>query len=89
MNLKPGDFIIYQKWKTSSRPGLRAKNVYPAQYGETYSYVIDKFWKVIDVFDHAIEIETRRGKRHVLDRNDHHLRKAGLFDRLFFKGRFF
>ena len=89
MRFKVGDFVVYHKRKTSTHPSLRAKAVYPARHGETYSYVIDKFWKVINVFDDAIEIETRRGKRLVLDQSDPLLRKASLFERVLFKDRFF
>ena len=89
MKFKVGDFVVYHKWKCSTHPSLRAKAVYPAQHGETYSYAIQKFWKVVRVFDDTIEIETRRGKRHLLDRHDDALRKTGLIDRLLFKDRFF
>ena len=90
MRLKVGDFVIYRKWKASTHPSPRAKNIRPARYGDTYSYVIDKFWKVVQVFDDdTIEIETRRGKRHRLDVNVPDLRKASLFSRLLFRDRFF
>ena len=90
MKLKAGDFIIYPKWKASTHPSPRAKHIYPAQHGDTYSYVIDKFWKVIEVFDdETIEIETRRGKRRRLNINMPVLRKAGFFSRLFFRDRFY
>ena len=89
MKFKVGDFVIYQKWKSSTHPSLRAKAIHPAQHGETYSYAIEKFWKVVRVCDDTIEVETRRGKRRVLDQHDDALRKTGLIDRLFFKDRFF
>ena len=89
MKFKVGDFVVYQKWKCSTHPSLRAKTVRPAQYGETYSYAIEKFWKVVRVFDDTIEIETRRGKRRLLAQDDDALRKTSLMDRLFFKDRFF
>ena len=90
MKLKAGNFVVYQKEKTSTHPSLRAENVFPARHGDTYSYVIRKFWKVLRVCeDETIEVETRRGKRRTLTPGDHRLRKAGLWQRLLFKDRFF
>ena len=90
MKLKAGNFVMYQKEKTSTHPSLRAENVFPARHGDTYSYVIRKFWKVLQVFeDDTIEVETRRGKHRTLAYGDRRLRKAGLWQRLFFKDRFF
>ena len=90
MKLKAGNFIVYQKEKISAHPSPRAENVFPARHGDTYSYVIEKFWKVLRVFeDDSIEIGTRCGKRRILPQGDHRVRKAGLWERLFFKDRFF
>ena len=90
MKLKAGNFVVYQKEKTSTHPSLRAENVFPSRHGDTYSYVIRKFWKVLRVSDDdTIEVETRRGKRWILAYGDHRLRKAGLWQRWFFKDRFF
>lgn len=90
MKLKAGNFVVYQKEKTSTHPSLRAEKIFPSRHGDTYSYVIRKFWKVLRVSDDdTIEVETRRGKRRVLAYGDHRLSKAGLWQRLFFKDRFF
>ena len=90
MKLRAGNFVVYEKVKTSTHPSLRAENVFPSRHGDTYSYVIKKFWKVLRVFeDDTIEVETRRGKRHTLSPRDPRLRKAGLWQRVFFKDRFF
>jgi len=90
MKLKAGDFVIYHKWKASTRPSPRAKDIDPARHGDTYSYRIDKYWKVVQVFDdETIEIETRRGKRHRIKSQDRDFRKANILDRLFHRDRFF
>ncbi|GJL56870.1 MAG: hypothetical protein NPIRA02_40020 [Nitrospirales bacterium] len=90
MTIEVGDFVIFTKTKSSSHPSPRAQEVYPAQHGDTYSYTINKFWKVIQVFDdNTIEIETRRGKRHRLDKNSPQLRKVTLWDRVKFRDRLF
>jgi hypothetical protein len=90
MTVKTGEFVVFRKLKTSSHPSPRAQNIHPARHGECYSYIIDKFWKVVQVFDDdTIEIETRRGKRHRLNTNTPLLRKVGLWDRWVFRKRFF
>ena len=43
VQFRVGDKIIYHKPKSSCRPGLRAKQVYPLEHGEAYHYVVDKY----------------------------------------------
>lgn len=90
MRIKTGEFIVFSKCKTSSHPSPRAKAIHPAQHGESYSYIIDKLWKVVQVVDdETIEVETRRGKRHRLNKNTPLVRKAGLLHQLVYRHRFF
>jgi len=89
MRVKVGEFVIFQKLKASTHPSVRAKNIHPARHGDTYYYSIDKLWKVVQVSNDKIEIETRRGKRQWLDKDTPLLRKAGLMDRVFSRDRFF
>ncbi len=90
MRLKVGDFIVFKKWKSSTHPSPRAKETYPAEKGDMYSYRIDKIWKVVEVVDQeTIEIQTRRGKRHQVRVDPTYIRKAGLLDRLLNRDRFF
>ena len=90
MKLKVGDFIIFRKWKSSTHPSPRAKDIHPTQFGETYYYGIDKYWKVVEIVDdHTIEIETRRGKRHRIETADVQFRRAGVLDKLLHGKRFF
>ena len=49
MKLRAGNFVVYEKAKTSTHPSPRAENVFPSRHGDTYSYVIKKFWKVLRV----------------------------------------
>ena len=90
MRIKTGEFVIFSKPKMSTHPSPRAKEIYPAQHGDTYSYIIEKFWKVVRILDdNTIEIETRRGKRRRLNKDTPLLRKPGLLERFVFRNRFF
>ena len=90
MKVKTGDFVIFSKSKSSTHPSPRATEIFPAQHGDTYSYIINKIWKVVQIFDDdTIEIETRGGKRHRLDKNTPQMRKVNLWDRIVFWNRFF
>ncbi len=90
MSFKTGEFVIFEKSKNSTHPSPHAKDVRPAEHGETYSYIIEKFWKVVRVFENGtIELETRRGKRHRLYTATPQLRKASFWDRLLFRNRLF
>ena len=86
---KPGDLVVYHKHKFSVRPGRRAKEVCPAPAGESYSYSVEKFWRVVAVQpDHQVVLCTRRGKRHTVADNDPALRGAHWWERLLFRHRF-
>jgi len=82
------DWVVYTREKHSLSPGKRARNISPAPHGEMYSYEVDKYWVVRLVQEGMIVLETRRGKQHSLPINDSRLRKANLWERLFFARRF-
>ena len=82
MTYKVGDFIVFRKWKSSTHPSPRAKETYPSKHGDTYTYGIDKYWKVVEIIDgDTIEVETRRGKRHRLSLKTAKFRKMNFLDR--------
>jgi hypothetical protein len=88
-HFKPGDPVVYHKHKFSVRPGRKAKAVCPAPNGDSYSYCVDKFWRVVAVGpDHHVVIRTRRGKQHTLADDDPALRAARWWERLLFRHRF-
>jgi hypothetical protein len=87
--IKPGDPVVYQLSKVSTDPGPRARDVHPAEFGETYRYLVDKYWKVADVLpDGQVVLVTRRGKRHVVHADDPRLRPARWWERWLYRSRF-
>ena len=89
MSFQVGDPVIYRKPKNSPRPGPRARETYPLKHGETYHYVVDKFWKVIGINDDdTVDVVTRTGKKHRLEKNDPNLHKARFIKYLLFRKRF-
>jgi hypothetical protein len=85
----PGDWVVFRKTKFSEHPGPRAENVKAAPFGESYSYTVDKYWVVHEVrTDGSLLLRTRRGKEHVVSVDDPRLRRANLFQRLFYRSRF-
>ncbi len=88
-SLKPGDWVVYRKQKSSRSPGPRARVTTAARKGDFYNYVVDKFWVVGQVLDgDQVELRTRRGKQHVVPVSDPRLRKARLWERLVHASRF-
>jgi hypothetical protein len=84
-----GDKVVYTREKYTSRPGPRAKNVFPAPNGESYHYEVEKYWCVAEVRSSGqLLLETRRGKQHLIDSDDPRLRKASWSERIFKKGLF-
>jgi hypothetical protein len=87
--LKPGDAVVYQISKVSTDPGPRAKDVHPAAFGETYSYIVDKYWTVAEIQANGnLVLVTRRGKRHVVSPSDPCLRSARWWERWIYRERF-
>jgi len=87
--LQAGDRIVYLKQKVSTHPGPRARDIHPSEHGDTYSYLVNKFWVVEDVLrDGRIVVRTRTRKQHYLKPDDPNLRKASLIEQLRFRARF-
>src|SRR5688572_18369482 len=84
-----GDWVLYRKQKHSVSPGPRAREVSPAPTGESYSYVVEKFWIVQEVLgDGRLRLRTRRGKQHLVAASDPNLRRARWWHRWLYKDRF-
>jgi len=78
-----GDPIVYHKQKVSTHPGARARQIHPAENGDYYYYLVNKYWTVAGVLDDGrIVARTRTNKRHYLSPDDPNLRKARLIERL-------
>ncbi|WP_047812766.1 hypothetical protein [Rhodopirellula islandica] len=86
---KPGDWAIYRKSKRSKVPGPRASSVKPNLKGETYNYVVEKFWMVDEVnSDGTLTMRTTRGKTHRVLADDPNLTHPSWFARLRWRERF-
>jgi hypothetical protein len=89
IQLQAGDSIIYRKQKHSTHPGRRAYDIHPTSQGDDYSYFVDKFWTVENVFrDGRILVTTRTHKHLYLRASDPNLRRAGFIARLRYRNRF-
>ena len=85
----PGDWVVYRKRKHSTSPGPRAKEVAAAPQGDTYSYVVDKFWVVKRLLDdNQALLVTRTGKQHTVTLADRNLRLAGWWECWMYRDRF-
>ena len=88
-HFRPGDCVIYNKPKLSARPGPNARDIQPAAHGDTYSYCVPKFYRVVAVLpDHSVLVITRRGRQRTLADTDAALRRAHWWERFLFAGRF-
>lgn len=84
-----GDPVIFIVSKISAQPGPRAQDVRPAPHGDTYNYIVEKYWRVRELLpDGRLMLMTRRGKTHTVDPDDPRLRGASWWERWFAKNRF-
>jgi hypothetical protein len=88
-HFRPGDCVIYRRQKLSAHPGPHARDIHPAPHGDTYTYCVPKFYRVVAVGpDRSIVVRTRRGRRRTLGAADPALRRAHWWERLLFASRF-
>ena len=88
-NWKSGDWAVYRKSKCGANPGRRASQVIASSKGETYGYVVDKFWVVDEVLsDGRLRLITARGKVHMIDADDPNLRRPGMLQKFLWRERF-
>ena len=81
--------IVYRMVETSTCPGPEARDIHPAERGELYYYLINKYWRVEEVRqDGWIVALTPLMEHHYLRRDDPNLRKANLLERLRYAARF-
>jgi hypothetical protein len=84
-HFRPGDVVVYRKPKSSLHPGPHARDIQPAPGGDSYSYLVEKFWRVFAVQpDNTLVVRTRRGKQHTLAADDPNLRRTHWWERLLF-----
>lgn len=83
-----GDVVVVARQKYSTSPGPRARDVSPASSGDSYSYIVDKFWIVKSCQDRELRLLTRTGKEHVISADDFRVRKPTLWERLFVRHKF-
>jgi hypothetical protein len=80
---RPGDVLVYRKPKSSLHPGPHARDIQPAPCGDSYSYFVDKFWRVVAVQpDNTLVVRTRTGKQHTISAHDLNVRRAHWWERL-------
>jgi hypothetical protein len=85
----PGDWAVYRKSKVSTSPGPRATNVVASQKGDSYTYIVDKFWIVEELLPAGeLRMRTARGKTHVIRQDDPCLRRPSLIQRMMWRNRF-
>lgn len=83
------EIVAYSKQKWSDVPGPRARDVVPASVGDTYTYCVTKFWRVVEkTTDGSLLVETRRGKRRLVQSDDPSLRRPTLIERLLLQSKF-
>ena len=87
--LRVGAPVIYQVTETSTSPSRDAYDVHPAEHGDYYHYLTNKYWRVEEVRpDGWIVARSALMEHHYLRRDDPNLRKANLLERLRYGGRF-
>ncbi|MEM9826225.1 MAG: hypothetical protein AAF958_06535 [Planctomycetota bacterium] len=84
----PGQWAIFRKSKRSTQPGPRASRIQASSKGDSYSYVVDKFWVVSRVLGDRLELRTASGKLRELAADDPNLRKPTFIERWLWRDRF-
>jgi hypothetical protein len=86
---KPGDWVVYRLSKHGRSPGQRAQQVSATRKGESYNYVVDKFWVVEEVKPEGqLVVRTPGGKCRTVDSADPNLHRARWWHRFQWGSRF-
>ena len=86
---KPGDWVIYRLSKHGVAPGRRAQRVSASRKGESYNYIVDKFWVVESISPSGeLHVRTPGGKTRTLSPHDPNLRRARWWHRIQWGQRF-
>ncbi|MGI8889899.1 MAG: hypothetical protein ACR2G0_03835 [Chthoniobacterales bacterium] len=87
--LHAGEPIVYRVVETSTIPAPEAHDIRPAERGDLYYYLINKYWRVEEVLqDGWIVALTPHQEHQYLRRDDPNLRRANLVERLRYATRF-
>jgi hypothetical protein len=87
--LRPGVPIVYRVLESSTHPDHDAYQIHPAERGEFYYYLKNKYWRVEEVRpDGWIVARTPLMEQQLLRRDDPNLRRANLLERLRYAARF-
>jgi len=87
--LQVGAPVIYRKLEISTCPTRDAYEVHPAEKGEFYYYLTNKYWRVEAIRpDGWIVARSPFMEQFYLRRDDPNLRKATLIERLRYAARF-
>ena len=71
------DLVVYEKSKHGTHPGRRARDIRPASAGDTYRYLVTKYWIIERVPPSGrLTLRTPGGKRPEIERYDPSLRRA-------------
>jgi len=86
---KPGDWVVYRLSKHGVAPGRRAHHVSASRKGESYNYLVDKFW-VVERIDETgnLHVRTPGGKTRIISPEDPNLHRARWWHRLQWGERF-
>jgi hypothetical protein len=87
-HFQKGDPVIFTKTKFGPHPGPRAESIDPSTHGETYSYLVKKFWTVLECTEDRVLVRTRRGKRHWINMSDPGLRAPTWWEQIKYRERF-
>ena len=88
-NARKGDRVIFARDKQSPSPGPRAQEISALSKGDTYSYIVEKYWVVDEVRDDGmLLLRTRRGKVHEVSTDDPRLRHATFWEKWRYRKRF-
>jgi hypothetical protein len=88
-HFRPGDVVVFCKQKSSLHPGPHAQHIQPALHGDSYSYMVEKFWRVVVVqSDNTLVVRTRKGKQHTIAADHPNVRRIHWWERLLFGHRF-
>ena len=87
---KIGDYVIFRRLRSANRPSRKATRIRPSLRGESYAFVVNKYWIVDDLIDdeELVLLRTPKGKTISVSIHDPSLRHATIVERWLYRRRF-
>ena len=81
---RPGDIVVYSGRMSGPRPGPAAQNIVPSENGESYTWHVEHYARILDVRPNGfLLVRSETDGESIVDSQSVSIRRLNLMQRLF------